>query len=273
MPSWRPASGASCTASSWSAGRRRRDAGELLESLGVTRSAGRSGGRVDAPYQVGWCSWYHYFHDVTERDLRANLALAAEWPFDVFQLDDGYQAAIGDWLDTNEQFPSDASTSWRPRSRPRAARRVSGSRPSSPPRTRRSPPTIPTGSPARRRATRCPACATRRGVAAGTGSCTRSTPPIPRCRPTSNASRPALVDAGFRYLKLDFTFAPTFDGVWHDAALTPAQRVRAGFDAIRRGAGDETFILGCGVPLSTRGRGGRRQPHRPGRGAVVGARC
>ena len=30
---------------------------------------------------------------------------------------------------------------------------------------------------------------------------------------------------------------------------TPAQRVRAGFDAIRRGAGDDVFILGCGAPL------------------------
>ena len=29
--------------------------------------------RTTAPYQVGWCSWYHYFHGVTEADLRANL--------------------------------------------------------------------------------------------------------------------------------------------------------------------------------------------------------
>ena len=62
--------------------------------------------RVDAPYQVGWCSWYHYFDDITEDAFRANLALAPEFPFEVFQLDDGYQAAIGDWLDTNDKFPS-----------------------------------------------------------------------------------------------------------------------------------------------------------------------
>jgi len=60
----------------------------------------------------------------------------------------------------------------------------------------------------------------------------------------------SLVEMGFRYLKLDFTFAPTFDGVWADRSMTPAQRVRAGYEAIRRGAGDDTFILGCGVPLS-----------------------
>jgi alpha-galactosidase len=60
----------------------------------------------------------------------------------------------------------------------------------------------------------------------------------------------SLVEAGFTYLKLDFTFAPSFDGVWQDRSRTPAQRVRAGYDAIRRGAGDDTFLLGCGAPLS-----------------------
>jgi alpha-galactosidase len=59
-----------------------------------------------------------------------------------------------------------------------------------------------------------------------------------------------LVDAGFAYLKLDFTFAPSVDGRWHDPRRTPAQRVRAGFEAIRRGAGEETLLLGCGVPLA-----------------------
>ena len=39
--------------------------------------------------------------------LRSNLALAADWPFEVFQLDDGSQANIGDWLRTNDTFPSD----------------------------------------------------------------------------------------------------------------------------------------------------------------------
>jgi alpha-galactosidase len=58
-----------------------------------------------------------------------------------------------------------------------------------------------------------------------------------------------LVAMGWRYLKLDFTYAPSFDGTWHDPTRTPAQRVRAGYDAIRRGAGDDVFLLGCGAPL------------------------
>ena len=59
-----------------------------------------------------------------------------------------------------------------------------------------------------------------------------------------------LAGLGFRYLKLDFTFAPSVEGRWHDRTLTPAERVRAGFDAIRRGAGDDVVLLGCGVPLA-----------------------
>src|SRR5262249_25453856 len=68
----------------------------------------RAGARVTGPQLVGWCSWYHYYNEVTEADLRHNLAIAAAdgWPFDVFQLDDGYQAAIGDWRHTDESFPS-----------------------------------------------------------------------------------------------------------------------------------------------------------------------
>jgi alpha-galactosidase len=58
-----------------------------------------------------------------------------------------------------------------------------------------------------------------------------------------------LVAMGFTYLKLDFTYAPGFDGRYHDPSMTPAERVRAGYDAVRRGAGDDTFLLGCGAPL------------------------
>jgi alpha-galactosidase len=59
----------------------------------------------------------------------------------------------------------------------------------------------------------------------------------------------SLTEAGFTYLKLDFTYAPSFDGRWHDPSRTPAQRVRAGYDAIRRGAGEDAYVLGCGAPL------------------------
>ena len=37
---------------------------------------------------------------------QALLALCADWPFDVVQLDDGFQSEVGDRLVTNEKFPS-----------------------------------------------------------------------------------------------------------------------------------------------------------------------
>src|SRR5262249_12672766 len=79
-------------------------ASERLEAWAT--AVGRLGGaRIDAPYQSGWCSWYHYFHDVSETALRANLAHAAELPFHVFQLDDGFHRSIGDWLPADRRLP------------------------------------------------------------------------------------------------------------------------------------------------------------------------
>jgi alpha-galactosidase len=61
----------------------------------------------------------------------------------------------------------------------------------------------------------------------------------------------SLRDMGYSYLKLDFTFSPTFPGRYRDPTKTPAERVRAGYEAIRRGAGDDAFILACGCPLGS----------------------
>ena len=46
----------------------------------------------------------------------------------------------------------------------------------------------------------------------------------PRCSTTSRASRAALVEAGFPYLKLDFTYAPSIRGGYAD----PCARRRSG---------------------------------------------
>jgi len=64
---------------------------------------------VPARVPTGWCSWYYYFQDVTEADVLKNLAFLREQrarlPFDCVQIDDGYQANIGDWTTANEKFP------------------------------------------------------------------------------------------------------------------------------------------------------------------------
>jgi alpha-galactosidase len=57
---------------------------------------------------IGWTSWYHYYTGISESIMLKNLdAFTKEKiPLDFFQLDDGYQAAVGDWLKVNSKFPS-----------------------------------------------------------------------------------------------------------------------------------------------------------------------
>ncbi|MGE5585812.1 MAG: glycoside hydrolase family 36 protein [Bacillota bacterium] len=55
----------------------------------------------------GWTSWYNYYTRISEDIVLANLdALARRGiPIDYFQVDDGYQNAVGDWLVANHKFP------------------------------------------------------------------------------------------------------------------------------------------------------------------------
>lgn len=57
---------------------------------------------------TAWCSWYHYFTDVTGADITENLDAMGELdlPIDVVQIDDGYQREIGDWLIPSDRFHS-----------------------------------------------------------------------------------------------------------------------------------------------------------------------
>lgn len=52
-----------------------------------------------------WCSWYSLYGWIHERIILKALQDFGNMPFDVFQLDDGWQIAYGDW-ETNKKFPS-----------------------------------------------------------------------------------------------------------------------------------------------------------------------
>jgi alpha-galactosidase len=52
-----------------------------------------------------WCSWYSLYNWINERVLLQALADFGDMPFDVFQIDDGWQLAHGDW-EANPKFPS-----------------------------------------------------------------------------------------------------------------------------------------------------------------------
>jgi alpha-galactosidase len=67
------------------------------------------GARVPISPPTGWCTWYYYFWDVSEAEVLKHLAFLREHrralPIEYVQIDDGYQAGIGDWTETNERFP------------------------------------------------------------------------------------------------------------------------------------------------------------------------
>ena len=210
--------------------------------------------RIASPYQRGWCSWYHYFHAVSEDEIRSNLHalrdLRTEFPVEVVQLDDGYQAALGDWDRTNAKFPSglkmlaaairDAGFIAGIWSAPFLAARDSVV-------MREHPDWFihhrETGEPLR--AGRNP------NWTAGDDKYAYALDPS---HPVFSAHlehlfRKIVENFGYDYLKLDFLYAAAAEGIRHHPEMTRAETLRRGLEAIRRGAGAGTFILGCGCPL------------------------
>lgn len=210
--------------------------------------------RVGAPFQRGWCSWYHYFHAITEEALRANLksleAMRTEFPIDVVQLDDGFQSALGDWDTTNAKFPG-------------GLRKIAGEiraagfkagiwvAPFLAARDSRLMSEHPdwfimheeSGGPVR---------------AGHNPNWTTSDDKYSYALDPSNRAFGAHLrhlfakltrDFGFSYLKLDFLYAAAAPGRRHDPGVTRGESLRLGLEAIRAGAGDDAFILGCGCPL------------------------
>jgi alpha-galactosidase len=55
----------------------------------------------------GWTSWYNYYTDIDAGIIRSNLRAFTDLgiPADIFQIDDGWQRAIGDWTEVNAKFP------------------------------------------------------------------------------------------------------------------------------------------------------------------------
>jgi len=61
-------------------------------------------GRFERAPRV-WCSWYSLYGWINEPVILKALDDFGDMPFDVFQLDDGWQLAYGDW-EANGKFPS-----------------------------------------------------------------------------------------------------------------------------------------------------------------------
>ncbi len=227
------------------------DASVLLERFAdAHRVAARA--RRCAPFQVGWCSWYHFFHDVTEaaflRNLETLAAARHELPIDLVQLDDGYQREIGDWLETNEKFPSglpaiahavrDAGFTaglWTAPFCVVPESRVFGDHPDWLLRELETP--------------EAPLRGLHHGMWTPGGWVHVLDPTHPDVRAHLERTFRALVEMGFHYLKLDFLYTAALLAGAHDPRIPRAARLRRGLESVRAGAGEHAFLLGCGCPL------------------------
>ena len=80
----------------------------LLARLAERLNANHAPLRTASP-PTGWCSWYCFGPRVTARQVLDNLDfIAKNVPgLKYIQIDDGYQPAMGDWLETGAAFGGD----------------------------------------------------------------------------------------------------------------------------------------------------------------------
>ncbi|MBV1855190.1 glycoside hydrolase family 36 protein [Catellatospora tritici] len=206
------------------------------------RFAARAGVVDIRPAPTMWCSWYHYFTQVTAADITENLAAIGrhDLPVDVVQIDDGWQSEIGDWLTYSDRFPSF----------PELIRQIRD---------------------AGRRAGiwLAPFLVTSRSqtfeehpdwllrqpdgtlVDAGHNWNTQlyaldTTHPGARAYLTDSFERLRELDIDF--YKVDFVYAGALEGVRHDGS-SPLAAYRSGISLIRAAIGPQAYLLGCGAPI------------------------
>jgi alpha-galactosidase len=199
---------------------------------------------------TGWCSWYYFFNSVTQDDVHANLRWAEKRrdvvPLEVIQIDDGFQAEVGDWINVDEgSFPGGMAQL-------SAQIREAGFKPglwlapfiakSNAQLLRVHPEWI------LRNRWRFPA---NPGFAFETFA------------RAIDVSHPGFLEYlrdliskvsrewGYDYLKLDFLYAGALPGVRFDETQTRAQALRKALSVIRQTAGEDVTLLGCGCPLGS----------------------
>jgi alpha-galactosidase len=232
---------------------RSREPAAVLAARWAAKLGEAMGARTRAPFRRGWCSWYHYFHAISEVALRNNLqalaALRSSFPIEVVQLDDGFQSALGDWDETNQKFPSGLA---RIGAEIRAAGFEAGiwTAPFLAARDSRLMHNHPDwfiggedGSP-------LPAGYNPNWTHHDDKFAYALDPSHPQVRDhLETLFRKLVHQFGYSYLKLDFLYAAAAEGLRHWRNWTRAETLRYGLAAIRAGAGDEAFILACGCPL------------------------
>jgi alpha-galactosidase len=191
------------------------------------------------PPPTAWCSWYHYFERVTQADVEENLHAIETLglDIDVVQIDDGYQAEIGDWLLLSDRFPS-------------LAAEVDSIR----------------GAGRRAGIWVAPFLVGERSVLArehsdwlvdgaspGTGWGDQQLAALDVTSAGAEAYLREVFgtfrDLGIDYFKIDFIYAGAMEGRRARADVPGVEAYRQGLRIIREAIGPDAYLLGCGAPI------------------------
>ena len=187
---------------------------------------------------TAWCSWYHYLAHVNHDDILENLAAMDRLGLDVdvVQIDDGYQAQIGDWLSVSDRFGSLQAVV--------ADIRQSGRR---------------AGiwvapflvSPRSYTYRRYPEWLLGRATAGWNWQAEQAVLDVthPGAEDHLRTVFTTLRGLGIDYFKLDFLYAGAIPGDRADRNLSPLMAYRHGLQVIRQAIGPDSYLLGCGAPI------------------------
>ncbi len=205
--------------------------------------------RIPNDSPSGWCSWYHFYTNVTAQNVRDNLRtliqLRPSLPLDLIQIDDGFESQVGDWFSFKDTFPQGVSG---------LAKEIADA--GFTPGLWLAPFIVHPKSQLEQKHPDW-LLRDRRGRPVNAGFVWNSFAhaldlTIPEaldyaCQVVQTAAH----DWHFPYLKLDFLYAAALPGVYRNPTWTRAQVLRRGMQALREVAGQGTFLLGCGAPLGS----------------------
>jgi len=215
----------------------------------VARQHGLTPGMTTKNIPVGWCSWYQFFQKITPEIIRANLESAQgfqpDLPFDLIQIDDGYESQVGDWFSFKLDFPDGVAplakeiqdTGFTPGLwlapfivHPKARLRIDH------------PDWL---------------LYNRWGLPVNAGYIWDTfTTALDLTHPEALAYacdvvKTAVHQWGFPYLKLDFLYAGALPGRHRDPTRTRAQILRSSLQTLREAAGEAATLVGCGCPIGS----------------------
>lgn len=197
----------------------------------------------------GWCSWYEFYTHIDDvkisKNLQAVTAMKDEIPLELFQIDDGYETQIGDWLSWKDTFKSgmkhhaeavkDAGFIPGLWQAPFIVHKKSNLFKSHPDWMIRTHSGKPVNS----------------GFNWNSFTTALDLTNREALEYVREVTETAVKDWGYEYLKLDFLYAASLAGTHADATKNRAQIIRDGMQTIRKSVGERTFLLGCGAPLGS----------------------